>query len=88
MSNLAVSNSEVLDIDKFDINNFFYTDSFLFKRLTLGEKAFAIFENIFATLFLILFLYTYLKLTQLRLTKVCLSTIGILSYILSQDSLY
>ena len=56
MSNLAVSNSEVLDIDKFDINNFFYTDSFLFKRLTLGEKAFAIFENIFAILFLILFL--------------------------------
>lgn len=55
MSNLAVSNSGTLDIEKFDMKNFFYTDSFLFRHLTLGEKAITIFEAGFAIFLLVLF---------------------------------
>lgn len=55
MSNLAVSNSGTLDIEKFDMKNFFYTDSFLFRHLTLGEKAITIFEAAFAIFLLVLF---------------------------------
>lgn len=55
MSNLAVSSSGTLDIDKFDMKNFFYTDSFLFRHLTLGEKTIAVLEATFAVLLLILF---------------------------------
>ena len=55
MSNLAVSNSVTLDIEEFDMKNFFYTDSFLFKKLTVGEKAFTIFEGVFAVFLLVIF---------------------------------
>lgn len=55
MSNLAVSNSRALDIEKFDMKNFFYTESFLFRYLTLSEKTIAVFEAAFAVLLLILF---------------------------------
>lgn len=55
MSELAVSSTGTLDIEKFDMKNFFYTDSFLFKRLTLGEKAITIFEAAFAVFLLVLF---------------------------------
>jgi lipopolysaccharide/colanic/teichoic acid biosynthesis glycosyltransferase len=55
MTELAVSSSGTLDIEKFDMKNFFYTDSFLFKRLTLGEKAITIFEAAFAVFLLVLF---------------------------------
>lgn len=55
MSNLAVSNSGTLDIEKFDMKTFFYTESFLFRYLTLGEKTIAILEAAFAVLLLILF---------------------------------
>ncbi len=55
MSNLAVSNSRTLDIEKFDMKNFFYTESFLFRYLTLSEKTIAVFEATFAVLLLILF---------------------------------
>lgn len=63
MINLAVSNSEVLDIEKFDMKNFFYTDSFLFKRLTLGEKGISIFESAFAIFLLIVFFPIMLAVT-------------------------
>lgn len=55
MSNLAVSNSGVLDIEKFDMKSFFYTDSFLFRRLTIGEKTINLFEASFAVFLLVVF---------------------------------
>lgn len=55
MINLAVSNSENLDIEEFDMKNFFYTESFLFKRFSLGERAISIFRLSFAFLLLVLF---------------------------------
>lgn len=55
MSNLAVSSSGTLDIEEFDMKNFFYTESFLFRYLTLSEKTFAILEAAFAVLLLIVF---------------------------------
>lgn len=55
MSNLAVSSNGSLDIEKFDMKSFFYTDSFLFKHLTMGEKAVTIFEAAFAVFLLVLF---------------------------------
>lgn len=55
MTELAVSSTGTLDIEKFDMKNFFYTDSFLFRRLTLGEKALTIFEAAFAIFLLVLF---------------------------------
>lgn len=55
MSNLAVSSNGTLDIEKFDMKNFFYTESYLFKHLTMGEKAVTIFEAAFAIFLLALF---------------------------------
>lgn len=55
MANLAVTKSGVLSIDKFDVKRFFYTDSILFKQLTLSETAITIFEILFALTLLILF---------------------------------
>lgn len=55
MTELAVSSTGTLDIEKFDMKNFFYTDSFLFRHLTLGEKAITIFESGFAIFLLVLF---------------------------------
>jgi lipopolysaccharide/colanic/teichoic acid biosynthesis glycosyltransferase len=51
-NNLAVRDT---DIEKFDMENFFYTNSFLFQNLKIGEKASIGFEAIFAILLLILF---------------------------------
>lgn len=55
MTELAVSSTGTLDIEKFDMKNFFYTDSFLFRHLTLGEKAITVFEAAFAIFLLVLF---------------------------------
>lgn len=55
MTELAVSSTGTLDIEKFDMKNFFYTDSFLFRHLTVGEKAIIFFEAAFAVFLLILF---------------------------------
>ena len=55
MSNLAVLNSGVLDIEKFDMKNFFYTDSFLFRKIRIGEKGVTTFEFLFAVFLLIIF---------------------------------
>ncbi|MDD4973348.1 MAG: sugar transferase [Bacteriovorax sp.] len=56
MSNLAVSNKSSLNIDQFDMANFFYTDSFLFNRLTLSEKVMSVIETFFAFFLLLFFL--------------------------------
>ncbi len=55
MSNLAVSSTGILDIEKFDMQNFFYTESFLFKHVTAGEGALTIFEMSFAIFLLLIF---------------------------------
>lgn len=55
MTELAVSSTGTLDIEKFDMKNFFYTDSFWFRHLTVGEKAIIVFEAAFAVFLLILF---------------------------------
>lgn len=55
MSNLAVSSNGTLDIEKFDMKSFFYTDSFIFKKLTMGENAVSVFEAAFAVTLLVIF---------------------------------
>lgn len=55
MTELAVTTTGTLDIEQFDMKNFFYTDSYLFTHLTLGERAITVFEAAFAVLLLILF---------------------------------
>lgn len=51
--NLAVSNDAVLNIQQFDMDNFFYTKTFLFKRLTLSERLKRFAEHFFAFALLI-----------------------------------
>lgn len=51
MNNLALTST----IEKFDMKSFFYTDSYLFKHLTVGQTATNAFEYIFAIMLLILF---------------------------------
>lgn len=55
MANLAVTKSGVLSIDKFDVKGFFYTDTFLFKQLTMSESSITAFEILFALTLLIIF---------------------------------
>ena len=55
MANLAVTKSGVLSIDKFDVKGFFYTDTFLFKQLTMSESSITAFEILFALTILIIF---------------------------------
>ncbi|MDO9181728.1 MAG: sugar transferase [Bacteriovorax sp.] len=55
MNNLAFSNSGILDIEKFDMKNFFYSDSFIFKKLKIGETGVTIFESVFAICLLVIF---------------------------------
>lgn len=55
MSNLAVSNNGSVDIKNFDMNSFFYSDSFLFKNLKLDSKAYTLIEAILALILLVLF---------------------------------
>lgn len=56
MSNLVVNNKSVLNIEQFDMANIFYTDSFLFNRLTLSEKVMSVVETFFAFFLLLVFL--------------------------------
>ena len=56
MRNLAVNNKSSLNIEKFDMVKFFYTDSFLFNHLTLSESVMSVVETFFAFLLLIVFL--------------------------------
>ncbi len=55
MSNLAVSSTGTLDIEKFDMKSFFYTDSFIFRKLRMGENAVGVFEAAFAITLLVIF---------------------------------
>ncbi|MBC7538432.1 MAG: sugar transferase [Bacteriovorax sp.] len=56
MNNLVVNNKASLNIEQFDMVNIFYTDSFLFNRLTLSEKVMSVIETFFAFFLLIVFL--------------------------------
>lgn len=55
MSNLAVSNSGIVSIDKFDMSSYFFTDTMLFRRLLISESLSAVFEIFFALFLLTLF---------------------------------
>ncbi|MBC7538429.1 MAG: sugar transferase [Bacteriovorax sp.] len=55
MNHLSVSNSNALNISKFDLTSVFYTDTYLFKNLTIGQRAEATFEAFFAVTLLIVF---------------------------------
>lgn len=55
MNNLAVSNDRTLDIEKFDMDSFFYTKSTLFKNLKTNTQVTDTFEIFFAILLLVLF---------------------------------
>lgn len=56
MSHLAVSDNSTLDIKQFEIETFFYTNSFLFNRLKLKNDSKEFLEVCAAILLLILFL--------------------------------
>lgn len=68
MNNLALSNRNLLSISQFNMAGFFYTDSFLFNRLTLSEKAMSALETVFA--FFLLFLFLPIMLIVAFLIKV------------------
>jgi lipopolysaccharide/colanic/teichoic acid biosynthesis glycosyltransferase len=55
MNNLAVTQNGSLSINQFDMANFFYSDSYLFKKLTIGERAMGIAEFFLAILLLVVF---------------------------------
>lgn len=54
MSNLAVSDSGSIDIKNFDMNSFFYSDSTLFKKITLSDKSYSVLEGIGALILLLI----------------------------------
>jgi lipopolysaccharide/colanic/teichoic acid biosynthesis glycosyltransferase len=56
MNNLMVNNKLSLNIEQLNMANIFYTDSFLFNRLTLSEKVMSVVETFFAFFLLIFFL--------------------------------
>lgn len=55
MSNLAVSNSGIISIDKFDMSSYFFSDTFLFRRLVISKSVNLVFEIIFALFLLAVF---------------------------------
>jgi lipopolysaccharide/colanic/teichoic acid biosynthesis glycosyltransferase len=57
VNHLTVSNStpNSLNINQFDMASVFYTDTFLFKNLRIGERSVAAFEAFFAITLLVLF---------------------------------
>lgn len=54
MSNLAVREDGAVRIEEFDMNSFFFSDSFVFKRITLKEEIYTLFEIVFALALLLL----------------------------------
>ncbi|MFN8370943.1 MAG: sugar transferase [Bacteriovoracaceae bacterium] len=52
---LAVNNSVSLQIDQFDMNGFFRTNSAIFKKVKLGEASFSFLEKLFAVILLLIF---------------------------------
>ena len=55
MNHLTVSNSDSMNINHFDMASVFFTDTYLFKNLTIGERSEATFEAFFAITLLIIF---------------------------------
>jgi lipopolysaccharide/colanic/teichoic acid biosynthesis glycosyltransferase len=55
VNHLTVSNSNALNISKFDLTSVFYTDTYLFKNLTIGQRSEATFEAFFAVTLLLVF---------------------------------
>lgn len=55
MNHLAASGSHSLRIKQFNISRFFYTDSFLFKKLIVSEKSIHAFETFLAIVLLVIF---------------------------------
>ena len=55
MNHLTAYQSTPSDIKNFDMKSFFYTDSYLFNNVRIGEKSEATFETFFAILLLIVF---------------------------------
>ena len=55
MNHLTAYQSAPSDIKNFDMKSFFYTDSYLFNNVKIGEKSEATFETFFAVFLLILF---------------------------------
>ena len=55
MNHLTATNSNALKISRFDLASVFYTNSYLFKNLTIGQKSEATFEAFFAITLLIIF---------------------------------
>lgn len=56
MNTLAVSNNRLLNLQQFDMATYFYTDTYLFKKLTITEKSLETLEIMAAVMLLILFL--------------------------------
>ncbi len=57
MNHLATSATSVsLKINQFNLSSFFYTESYFFKKITLGERALTIIEKLCALLLLIVML--------------------------------
>ncbi len=52
---LAVNNSTILEINQFDMNGFFKTDSTIFKKIRLDEASFSFLEKLFAITLLLIF---------------------------------
>ncbi len=52
---LAVNNSTILEINQFDMNGFFKTDSAIFKKIRLDEASFSFLEKLFAITLLLIF---------------------------------
>ncbi|MGZ3787739.1 MAG: sugar transferase [Bacteriovorax sp.] len=56
MDNLEFSRKSSLRFEQFDMASIFYTDSFLFSRLTLSEQVMSVIEKFFALFLFIVFL--------------------------------
>lgn len=56
MSSLAVANNRLLNLEQFKIANFFYTDSYLFKRIIITERSLEVVEFLTAIVLTLLFL--------------------------------
>lgn len=55
MNVLAVSHNRLLNVQQFDMRSFFYTDTLLFKKLTITQKSLELIEAFAAIMMMILF---------------------------------
>lgn len=56
MNSLAVANNRLLNLKQFDMATFFYTETYLFKRVTITERTLEILELIAAIALVLIFL--------------------------------